>query len=253
MREAELRDQISSLLRDASIPFETGVSLGGVVPDFVVSGEDGRLIAVDVNTWDRKPGFTVRAAEKARLYQEAVGADGAVIMLDYLQRSMPGKGVVTVDGFLGGVQRALTKPLEGTGGAQVGSADRKIFVAMPFEGEYEDVYMFAMAHAAEAVGAACTRVDKEPFTGDIVTRIEREIRGSIAVIADLSEAKPNVMYEVGYAHALGRPCVHICRTPLAELPFDVRNLNTLAYGEGQIHLLRDQLAQRLEAVLAEAD
>ena len=69
------------------------------------------------------------------------------------------------------------------------------------------------------------------------------------MIADLSEAKPNVLFETGYAHALGKPCIHICSTPLAELPFDVRNWNTLAYEPGRTAALRDPLARRLRALL----
>jgi len=69
------------------------------------------------------------------------------------------------------------------------------------------------------------------------------------VIVDLSEAKPNVLYEAGYAHALRKPVVHICSTPLSELPFDVRNWNTIAYRRGQTALLREPLARRLKAVM----
>jgi len=125
---------------------------------------------------------------------------------------------------------------------------RKIFVVMPFSPEYEDVYHVAIAGAAEAIGAVCDRVDLAEFNGDIVKEIRSRIRMSIAVIADLSEAKPNVLYEIGFAQALGRPTVHICSTPLSELPFDVRNWNTLEYAKGQTHKLRDNLVKRLEAV-----
>ena len=59
------------------------------------------------------------------------------------------------------------------------------------------------------------------------------LRRSSAVIADLSESKPNVLYEAGLAHALKRPSVHICSTPIADLPFDVRNWNTIFCRRGQ--------------------
>jgi hypothetical protein len=39
------------------------------------------------------------------------------------------------------------------------------------------------------------------FQGSVVDEIQRLIRQSVAVIVDLSEAKPNVLYEAGYAHA----------------------------------------------------
>lgn len=128
---------------------------------------------------------------------------------------------------------------------------RTIFVAMPFSPEYEDVY-HVIAGAADTIGAVCDRVDLAEFSGDIVKEIKSRIRASVAVIADLSEAKPNVLYEIGFAQALRRPTVHICSTPLNELPFDVRNWNTLEYAKGQTHKLRENLVKRLEAVTKQA-
>jgi hypothetical protein len=129
------------------------------------------------------------------------------------------------------------------------AARRMVFAAMPFSREYDDTYFIAMSHAAEQVGAECKRVDRKEFSGDIVEEIKRLIRSSAAVIVDLSEAKPNVLYEAGYAHALRKPVVHICSTPLSKLPFDVRNWNTIAYRRGQTALLREPLARRLKAVM----
>jgi nucleoside 2-deoxyribosyltransferase len=76
------------------------------------------------------------------------------------------------------------------------------------------------------------------------------IKDSIAVIADLSESKPNVMYEVGYAHAMEKPTIHICSTPLKDLPFDVAHWNTIDYQQGQTHKLGRTIAQRLSSILA---
>jgi nucleoside 2-deoxyribosyltransferase len=128
---------------------------------------------------------------------------------------------------------------------------RTVFAAMPFAAEYEDVYFVAMVDAARAVGAACRRLDREDYAGDVVQKLTTLIGECDLVIADISEANPNVMYEVGYAHALDRPSVHICSSPLDELPFDVRNWNTLAYSKGRTHALRDDLIRRLTAVLGE--
>jgi nucleoside 2-deoxyribosyltransferase len=123
---------------------------------------------------------------------------------------------------------------------------------MPFASEYDDVFFVAMTHAARSVNAACERIDKEDFVGDIVGEILRRVRGSAAVIADLSESRPNVLYEVGYAHALGIPTVHICSTPLEQLPFDVSHWNTIKYAKGQTVRLKAGLTRRLRTVLGGA-
>ena len=107
----------------------------------------------------------------------------------------------------------------------------------------------AMAHAAESVGAVCDRVDHAEFAGNIVEEIKKMISESVAVIADISEGKSNVLYEVGFAHALGKPTVHVSWTPLKDLPFDVSQWNTIPYQKGQTHELRRPLAKRLQAVL----
>src|SRR5712692_7103428 len=66
----------------------------------------------------------------------------------------------------------------------------------------------------------------------VTTRLPRAVRSrrsQISTISGTSPGKPNVLYEAGFAHALGKPTVHICSTPLSALPFDVRNWNTIAY------------------------
>jgi len=106
-----------------------------------------------------------------------------------------------------------------------------------------------MSYAAEQVGAVCDRVDRREFQGNVVDEIHRMIRKSVAVIVDLSESKPNVLYEAGYAHALKKPCVHICSTSLERLPFDVGQWKTTLYHTGQTHKLQKELTQRLKAIL----
>jgi hypothetical protein len=70
----------------------------------------------------------------------------------------------------------------------------------------------------------------------------------IAVMADLSGSAPNVLFEVGFAFALGKPCVLVCSTPLNELPFDIRNQKTISYAKGQTYLLKEDLIPALRAI-----
>jgi hypothetical protein len=58
-----------------------------------------------------------------------------------------------------------------------------------------------------------------------------------------------VLYETGFSHALEKPTIHVCSTPMSELPFDVRNWNTLAYQQGRTVYLREPLTARLQAAL----
>jgi nucleoside 2-deoxyribosyltransferase len=86
--------------------------------------------------------------------------------------------------------------------------------------------------------------------GDAVAATREHLRTCRAVVADLSTGEPDVLYELGLAHALGKPTVQICRTAYQDLPFMVRNRETLLYQAGRTHLLGQQLAVYLRGVLA---
>ena len=249
-KEKSFEEAVAELLRQAGIPFETQRAVGGVQPDFVVKTPDGRLLIVEAKAWEKTPGFTLRAAQQAKLYQSQTVADNAFVVVRDLDRSRPSTGVVTLEDLVPTLKKEFNKgEPAGKRSQSLKPAAKSVFAAMPFSSDYEDVYFIAMAHAAESVGAVCHRVDHAEFAGDIVEEMKKMIRESIAVIADISEGKANVLYEAGFAHALGKPTVHISWTPLKELPFDVSQWNTISYRKGQIHQLRSALAKRLQALL----
>lgn len=81
--------------------------------------------------------------------------------------------------------------------------------AVQFSEEFDDVYFVAMRDAAMAVGATCKRVDNEYFKGDIVQNLKQDIKDSVAMIADVSGADPNVLYEVGFSQVSKPTIIHI--------------------------------------------
>jgi hypothetical protein len=269
-------DKLENILRNAHISYRRQPSIGGLRPDFIVIGPHDEKVVLEVKMWDPRGGNTARAFHQVQLYKKATGADEALIVMPDLKKNYKRRGVIKLEAVLPALQKMFKLPQEGrpaappraeTGGVkgrETGKArprlrprpapepaatKRMIFAAMPFASEYDDTYFIAMSHAAEQVGAECKRVDRKEFSDDIVAEIKRLITASAAVIVDLSEAKPNVLYEAGYAHALRKPTVHICSTPLSELPFDVRNWNTIPYRRGQTALLQEPLTRRLKAVM----
>jgi hypothetical protein len=251
LREKELADQVARSLHEANIQFDREVAIGGLRPDFVVYAPDGRKFVIETKAWEKTLGFRNRAAHQAELYRTAIGADRAFVVVDGLERSRVSEGVVTTDKLIPALEEEFAEKAQPSRKRKPVQPppQKDVFAAMPFAPEYDDVFFVAMAHAAKTIGAVCRRVDREEFSGDIVQQIESMIRNSTAVIIDLSESKPNVLYEAGYAHALGKPTVHICSTPLNELPFDVAHWNTIEYHKGQTYGLRRKLANRLKAVL----
>lgn len=251
MRESVTRDEIARLLQHAGFRFQREPSIGGLRPDFLVSGPSGQRIVVEVKAWDPGGGNTARALSQAQYYKRLTKADHAIVVMPDLKRDFKKRGVISTSALIDSLTLYFQPELPRKG-KMTESRSRPtptVFAAMPFDREYDDTYFVAMSHAAERVNAACKRVDRTEFSGDIVEEIKRLIVTSIAVIVDLSESKPNVLYEAGFAHALKRPTVHICSTPLDELPFDVRNWNTIQYNRGQTAALREGLAKRLASAI----
>jgi len=135
------------------------------------------------------------------------------------------------------------------GGAGNARTPFTVFAAMPFHPDFDDVFFVAIRAAVRAVGGTAVRVDRLMHGGDAVTTTHEQLRGCSAVIADVSTNEPDVLYELGIAHGLGKPSVQICRTRYADLPFMVRNRETLLYEAGRTHALGQQLAVYLDSVL----
>ncbi len=250
MGTEQVEARIASTLKRADIKFLRNALVHGLRPDFVIESPDGRRYVLEVKSWAPSVANLDRASSQAQLYQQVTGATGAYIVLPDLKRTSREKGVIAEKDLARFLLSELGREAKGAGPRlKVVQSRQAVFAAMPFSEEYDDVYFVAMSYAAQQVGAACTRVDREEFSGDVVNEIETQIRRSIAVIGDLSESRPNVLYEVGFAHALRKPTVHICSTSLDDLPFDVRNWNTLPYLRGQTFRLRQKLARRLKSTL----
>ncbi len=122
----------------------------------------------------------------------------------------------------------------------------RIFVLMPFASEFADVYLLGIRDVAEKLGFAVDRADDIEHNENILDVVQRHIRQSDVVVADMSGRNPNVFYEIGYAHALERPTILLCRKG-DNIPFDLQSINYIAYSS--IVELRDRLERRLRTLL----
>lgn len=118
-----------------------------------------------------------------------------------------------------------------------------VFVLMPFDAEFDDVYKLGIRPACEAAGAYCERVDEQIFQESILQRIYNQIAKSDFVVADVTGKNLNVFYEIGYAHALGKTVILLTKD-VNDIPFDLKHYPHLVYG-GKITLLREDLEKRL--------
>lgn len=98
---------------------------------------------------------------------------------------------------------------------------------MPFDAGFSVVYD-SLKTTAEKVGLRCRRADEiwesPAITQDIVSLIDR----SRVVICDCTGRNPNVFYEIGIAHTLGREVILITQIA-SDIPFDLRHLRYVHY------------------------
>jgi len=113
---------------------------------------------------------------------------------------------------------------------------KKCFLIMPYEPKFDDVQHHILS-AAQAVEPGhqieCRRLDENRQAGRIIPRLEAAIRETDMCVADISDRNPNVMWETGYAMALGKEVILIshCDQPL---PFDLNGLHHISYVLGRL-------------------
>jgi len=118
-----------------------------------------------------------------------------------------------------------------------------VFVLMPFEASFNDVYKLGIKPAAEGAGAYCERIDEQIFAESILARIYNQIGKADVVVADMTGRNPNVFYEVGYAHALGKTAILLTKNA-EDIPFDLKHYPHIVY-EGSIADLKEKLQKRI--------
>ncbi len=226
--------------------------MGSILVASANSFPDGRIFAIETKTWKKSPDLVGRAARLAGSLSRASLADRTLVVVKDLDRSRPARGVLNSSAALVEVlqeelSQAEARPKKDP--PKLEPVVKLLFAAMPFSREYNDTYWVAMVPAAAAAGAVCRRVDKEEYVGSIVEKIEGMIEEAVGVIADLSEGRPNVLYEAGFARGLKKPTIAVCSTPLDQLPFDVRQWNTIVYSKGETNELTSPLTRRVRAVI----
>jgi len=126
-----------------------------------------------------------------------------------------------------------------------------VFVLMPFEEAFDDVYQLGIKPACENSGAYAERVDEQMFEGSILQRIYNQIAKADVVIADMTDRNPNVFYETGYAHALGKNVILLTQNS-EDIPFDLKHYPHIVY-RGKITSLIPDLERRIRWCIEHPD
>jgi hypothetical protein len=160
------------------------------------------------------------------------------------------------------LEQLLPRPLEGRqvglvasgsnpvqfSGFGVAGDRRRAFIAMEYKEPYDTLYREVIKPSAEKFFDVF-RMDEKAGPGVIIQDMQREIAQSDLFIAEVTPANPNVFYELGYAHALGKPTILLAQRK-GELPFDIRSYRVVYYDDtigGKSQVERD-LQKHLEAI-----
>lgn len=77
-----------------------------------------------------------------------------------------------------------------------------VFVIMPFCNEMNDVYK-VISEECKIIGLNSKRADDSIGSGIVLREIVESIEEAELLICDLTHERPNVYYELGYAHGVG--------------------------------------------------
>lgn len=110
----------------------------------------------------------------------------------------------------------------------LGEVDNSCFVVMPFSTLFQVEYEKIIQPALNELNIECVRGDEIYTQQSIIEDIWNSIRKCRFVLAELTGKNPNVLYEIGLAHAIGKPIVIITRNS-DDVPFDLKALRYLFY------------------------
>lgn len=110
--------------------------------------------------------------------------------------------------------------------SQVIKAD--VFVLMPFDIALRPVYEDHIAAICASLNLTVARADDVFAASVIVKDVWNAINNARIVVADCTKRNPNVFYEIGLAHTIGRPTILMAQS-IEDIPFDLRHIRCLIY------------------------
>ena len=259
---SDLFSRVQSAINNLEWPMWEDASVRGVLADIAVELPNHGIVLVEVRELRPTEALIRRMELFASQLREATGVYGTLVVIGVepnharnaeansnqeesaRHTSKRSRVVLGLSQMLEALQALGTEPATADLSLtqpHVEKAERIVFVSFPMKPAFDNMYWDACVPAAEAVNAGAYRADKDLHTQDIVQRIHSRIDSSVAVIADLTESNPNVLYEVGYARRAEKPVLQVSQDEGEEtlkLPFMVRNAKTHKYDPNSIRDLR---------------
>jgi hypothetical protein len=121
------------------------------------------------------------------------------------------------------------------------------FVAMPIDKDDHQLVdvLDAIKVAATTCGISAERVDEAESNNRITDRILESIAKAEFVIVDLTNERPNVLFEAGFAHGIGKIPIYVAREGTT-IHFDVKDYPVIQFRN--MKELKDGITRRLIAL-----
>ncbi len=125
-----------------------------------------------------------------------------------------------------------------------------VAIMMPFKAEFNSVHD-GIKRASTTAGYRCQRVDDIWETSTVIQDIFNLIFRAYIIVVDFTGMNPNVMYETGIAHTLGKHVIPISQS-MGDIPFDMIHHRTLHYllNDQGIEAMAGKLSEKLQQVSA---
>lgn len=142
----------------------------------------------------------------------------------------------------------IVKPYFGLPGKSISSAD--VFVLMPFKPEMKPLYDDHIVKVAADFNFSVARGDDFFTAHSVMLDVWSAIYSAKVIIADCTGRNPNVFYEIGLGHVLGKPVILITQNN-EDVPFDVRHMRYIQYSYTPRGMLEfeKRLAETIKTVL----
>ena len=107
------------------------------------------------------------------------------------------------------------------------------FVVMPFRSELNYFYLYIRRHLQDKYRIRVERGDTHIMTKALMDKIREQIIDASVVIGDVTGSTANVFFELGIAHAIGRPIIFLTQDPPESAPVDIRQFEFIHYDLGR--------------------
>lgn len=122
---------------------------------------------------------------------------------------------------------------------RLGGIVKSCYVSIPFGrkadpvtgrmADYDLIYTRVIRPAVEASGLNCVRADELELGTFVMKSVFSAILSSDIMIADVSFANPNVMYELGLRHGLRRGVTLLIMSRDSRLPYNISDVRVIPY------------------------